>query len=244
MAEVDYSKLGLFNTKSKKWWVSYNGSASLKLGLGAGGVYEFIFRGDDSLSGAVVSLTAAGVGLGFGISKLGKNRGGGTGKGGKQKKSDGETIAEAAEDAVNINDSVNDHNSLRRNANPWCNMTSPSLLVARRPFSLYELTQAWGGIEFAGEAGAYLKGAAILSLNASMSVFSSYTPSDTNTLFEGWRVYNTDDGSVGAGIYAVQGKWSVERYDNLYINRCPIKSGPGLENFYSNRQELQDLPSP
>jgi hypothetical protein len=97
-------------------------------------------------------------------------------------------------------------------------MTSTTLLVARRPFSLHELSQVWGGIEFAGEAGAYVAGAAILSINGSMSTFSSYSPSDPNTLFEGWRVYNTDDGSAGAGIFAVQRKWSIERYGTCLSN--------------------------
>jgi hypothetical protein len=242
MTGIDFSKLGLFNTPSRKWWVSYNGSASLKAGFIAGGIYEFIFRGDDSLSGAVVSLTAAGVGVGIGVSKIGKKRSGGVGKGGKQKKSDGEIITEAGEDAINLKDSVDDHVQLRNNSNPWCDMTDATLLTARRPFSLYELSQAWGGIEFAGEVGAIAAGATTLFINASMSVISAYSPSDSNTLFQHWPAYNYDGGSVGAGIFFVQGKWSVGRSGDIYHHRCPIKSGPGLENFYSTRQELRDLP--
>ncbi len=236
----DMTRLGMFDTPSRKWWVSYNGGISLGVG-----VYEFIFRGDESLTGAVVQLTGAGLNASWGIKKGGKARGGGTGKqplpNGGAKKQDGDLL-DVGQDAVNYKDAVDDHVGLRDNAAPWCDMKQASLVTAKRPFSLYELNQSWGGIQGMVEAGAVFVVGAVLKLNASMSVVSAYDQADPNTLFEGWTVYNTDDGSIGVGIGFLQGKWSVVRNADLFTSRCPIKSGPGLERFYSSDPKLQDLP--
>lgn len=242
-SEAADRRLGLFNSTSQKWWVSYNGSTSARLGVVALGVYEFIFRGDDSLTGAVVQLTAGGGALGFGVNRLGKKRLGGKGRSQRQRSSEEEDV-ELAEEALNLNDSMADHRELMRSSAPWCNMANVSLKTAKRPFSLYDLDQSWGGIEWAGESNILIDGAAILSINASSSVVSAYSESDPSTLFEGWTVFNRDDGSVGASLYWVQGKWSVVRWGDLYTKRCPIKGRPGLENFYSSSPKLRHLLSP
>jgi hypothetical protein len=123
-------------------------------------------------------------------------------------------------------------------------MSRASLLRARRPFSLYELNQAWGGIEGILSADGFFVGGALLRINGSMSEVSPYDPSDENTLFEGWTVSNTNEGAIGVNIGALRGKWSVVDSDDLYHSRCPIKAGPGLETFYSSNPELQNLPDP
>lgn len=109
------------------------------------GVYEFIFSGDESLTGAVVRLTGAGFKCELGIKRGGKARSGGSGKqslrsgGGSKKDSD---LLDIGQNAINYKDAVDDHVGLRDNAASWCDMKQASLVTAKRPFSLYELDQS------------------------------------------------------------------------------------------------------
>jgi len=199
--EQPYMWLGNFNAPSRRWFVSYWAGFSL-----VAGYHSFIFLGLENLTIAQIHLTGAGVNVNWGAKRAGStNR--------------AEEVIEAGEEAVNNFDAAKDFLDLNASGSKastlystMMNDTLPTLVTARTPFSLLDLSQAWGMVE-GFNVDVYIAGAQVYWLTLHNNF--RFVNSDRKYM-ERQRVANLDDGSIGAGIGSLFGKVTVEKHYDLY----------------------------
>lgn len=197
--------LGLHTTKSRLWSVAY--SAGLSLGIGK---HTLIFMGLENLQIGVVSITGAGLTAGIGTKAMRR----GSGAGGAVPREQIERTIEGAEDVVNNSDYFADVQSVD-DANSGLALLAlmnqnPSRIVAEIPFSFRDIETAWGSI-YGFNVDVMLAGIQKYWIDMSPDVIAG-----ERMYFRDQSVYNLDDGSVGAGLGTLHGKWNVERSYDLW----------------------------
>lgn len=197
--------LPMYTTKSRIWDVAYSAGISLVIGQ-----HTFIFMGLENLQIGVVSITGAGVTAGIGTK--GMRRGSGTG--GSIPREQLERNIEKTEDLVNNSDYFGDVESID-DANSGLKLLAllnqnPSRIVAEIPFSFRDIEMAWGSI-YGFNVDILLAGIQKYWIDMSPDVIAG-----ERMYFRDQSVYNLDDGSIGAGLGTLHGKWSVERSYDLW----------------------------
>jgi hypothetical protein len=195
------SFLGLFNQPSRTWYVSYVAGFSI-----VAGYHSFIFLGLENLVIAKVYLRGAGVNANVGARRLGSTP-------------RRQEALDALEEAVNNGDAASDYFGLNEASSAAVSLyremmenTVPTLVTARSPFSLLDVSQAWGMVE-GFNADVVLAGAQVYWLT--MHNRFRFLNSD-RVYMERQRVANLDDGSIGLGIGSMFGQFSVEESHSLY----------------------------
>lgn len=219
-----HSFLGMFNAPSKRWLISYWGGYSLLAGY-----HSFIFLGLENLNIASVQLTGGGLNASWGAKKAGRTT--------RQ-----EELLDLGENAVNKYDAAKDYLDLdEADDSPielyraMMNNSVPTLVTAMTPFSLLDVSQAWGMVE-GFNADAYVAGAQIYWLT--MHNNFRFLNSDRKYMAR-QRVANLDGGGIGAGVGNLFGKFSVERYHSLYhalgtssnVNDRPYRTVPSIHPY-------------
>lgn len=199
------SWLGLANAKSKRWSVAYSAGISLVIGK-----HTMIFMGLENLQIGVVSIAGAGLTAGFGTK--GMRRGGGAN--GQIRNEQIERAIEGTEDFINNSDYFGDVQSVEdarsgRALLQLMNQNS-SLIIAEIPFSFNDITTAWGSI-YGFNVDVMLAGIQRYWIDMSPDVVAG-----DRMYFRDQGIYNLDDGSVGAGLGTMHGKWNVERTYDLW----------------------------
>lgn len=216
--------LGRFNTKSKRWMVSYDGSFSILCGY-----HSFIFLGLDNLTIGIANLYSCGPSVGLPVGKIFQAVGAGA------KAAD--RVERAHENITRGYDTVGTARNEVAQDNADTGMALyrkmqegiPQQFTAHVPFSFEDL---------AGTAGA-VAGAEIAVAASAAAYMIDAGPIAGPIYFE-TAVTNVGDGLVNAGIGVSAGVWSVEAWHNLYfelgasaIARCRVENqSPSYDQPY------------
>ena len=197
--------LGLNDTKSRVWDVAYSAGMSLVIGK-----HTLIFLGLENLQIGVVSITGAGLTAGIGTKAMRR----GSGAGGGIPREQLERTIEGVEDLINNSDYFGDVQSVEE-ANSGLALLqllnqNPSRIVAEIPFSFNDIQTAWGSI-YGFNIDIMLAGVQKYWIDMCPDVIAG-----DRMYFRDQSVYNLDDGSVGAGLGTLHGKWTVERSYDLW----------------------------
>lgn len=197
--------LWMADTKSRNWLVAY--IAGLSIGCGK---HTLIFLGLDNLQIGVVTITGCGPTVALGTKAM--NRG--SGAKGKVRDRQIERTIENTEDAINNSDYFGDIENVSdaKSGLDLLNLlnNNASFIRAENPFSFLDIDRSWGNIS-GFNVDVYVAGAQVYKINMTPHIF--FGP---QKYIESGQVYNLDDGSIGAGIGVMMGKWSVERSYDLW----------------------------
>ena len=197
--------LPLNNTKSKRWSVAYSAGISFVIGK-----HTLIFMGLENLQIGVVSITGAGITGSYGTKGMRR----GTGANGQIRNEQIERAIEGAEDFINNSDYFGDVQTVDDAHNALALMhlmnQNSSLIIAEIPFSFHDITTAWGSI-YGFNVDVMVAGIQRYWIDMSPDVIAG-----DRMYFRDQGVYNLDDGSVGAGLGTLHGKWNVERSYDLW----------------------------
>lgn len=203
-AKISYWQ-GLHTTKSRVWDVAYSAGISLVIGK-----HTLIFMGLENLQIGVVSITGAGLTAGVGTKAMRR----GSGAGGAVPRELMDRTIEGAEDLLNTTDYFGDIDNVEDAKSGLALLAlmnqNPSRIVAEIPFSFRDIETAWGSI-FGFNIDILLAGIQKYWIDMSPDVIAG-----DRMYFRDQSVYNLDDGSIGAGLGTLHGKWAVERTYNLW----------------------------
>lgn len=217
------------NTKSRRWSVAYIAGLSILCGQ-----HTMIFFGLDNLQIGVVKITGCGPSASIGTKGMTR----GSGSRGTIRRPQIERIIETAEDAVNYTDYFGDIKNVSdaKSGLSLLHMlnNNPIYIESETPFSFRDIEMAWGSISGFG-IDVYIAGAQVYIIDMSPDVIAGDT-----MYIRDRQVYNLDDGSIGAGLGVLQGKWSVERsYDLWAETSARAVAGLGFKALPAETPDVQ-----
>lgn len=199
------SWLVMQTTKSRIWDVAYSAGISLVIGK-----HTLIFMGLENLQIGVVSIAGAGLTAGVGTKAMRR----GSGAGGAVAREQMDRLIEGTEDLINNSDYFGDVRTVEDAHSGLALLQlmnqNPSRIVAEIPFSFNDIRTAWGSI-YGFNVDVMLAGIQKYWIDMSPDVIAG-----DRMYFRDQSVYNLDDGSVGAGLGTLHGKWTVERSYDLW----------------------------